>query len=175
MAQGKHQGGELFALRRVARSGRLAIGVALCIQTNGCVRCGPFVETYVVRGIVVDSESGDALGGVQIDVQLMLDGEFIAFTVGPFPGHLLPPETKTDGSFDLVMSNGERFGSARCPAPRPGTLERLVPDQTGVVVSRLGCRTEILIDLTEDTVVDLSFPDGVIELKDPILVPPCEE
>jgi len=50
-----------------------------------------------------------------------------------------------------------------------------VPDQTGVVVSRLGCRTEILIDLTEDTVVDLSFPDGVIELKDPILVPPCEE
>jgi len=30
------------------------------------------------------------------------------------------------------------------------------------------------IDVNEDTVVDLSFPDDTLELKDPILVAACE-
>jgi|GEM_PF-2140599 len=140
----------------------------------GCTACGPFVETFVVHGKVVASETGVGLDGVPIDVRPMSDGEFIGFTTGPVPGHLLPPETENDGSFELIISNGERFRSARCPAPRPGTLESLLPDQIRVGVSHDGCQSQVLIDLNEDTVVDLSFPDNVIELKDPILVPPCD-
>jgi len=47
------------------------------------------------------------------------------------------------------------------------------PDQVEVIVVRDGCEQRFLIDINADTVVDLSFSDDVIELKDQILVPPC--
>jgi hypothetical protein len=62
----------------------------------------------------------------------------------------------------------------QCPAPAPGTSEIVTPDQIRVTVGRVGCQYQTFIDINADTVVDPNFPDNVIELKDPILVPPCE-
>ena len=59
------------------------------------------------------------------------------------------------------------MGCPSAPFPRP--------DQVEIIVVRDGCESSFLIDINEETVVDLDFPDDVIELKDPILVPPCEE
>jgi hypothetical protein len=39
---------------------------------------------------------------------------------------------------------------------------------------RDGCEEPSSIDIIAHTVVELSFSDDVIELKEPILVPPCE-
>lgn len=47
------------------------------------------------------------------------------------------------------------------------------PDQVEVIVLRGACEERFMIDINEDTVVDIEFPDDVIELKEPILVPPC--
>ncbi len=58
-----------------------------------------------------------------------------------------------------------------CPPP----YEFPRPDRVEIIVVRDGCEQAFLIDINEDTVVDMDFPDDVIELKDPILVPPCEE
>jgi hypothetical protein len=49
------------------------------------------------------------------------------------------------------------------------------PDEIVVTVVRQACTQQFTIGINEDTVVDVDFPDDVIELKDPILVPPCEE
>jgi len=49
------------------------------------------------------------------------------------------------------------------------------PDQIVVMVEREACEQEFTIDLNENTVVDLDFPAGVIELTDPILLPPCDQ
>jgi len=140
------------------------------------------VETYVVRGIVVDSESGDAIGGVQIDVRLMKEGEFIGFQIGSTSSQMslrtpvaLVFLTNPYGSFAISMTNGDRVKNFLCAAPSPNADEKPIPDQIRVIVWRENCRPEQFLDVAEDTVVDLSFPDGVIELKDPILVPPCEE
>ena len=56
------------------------------------------------------------------------------------------------------------------PLPPP-ILDR--PDQVKVIVVRDGCEQTFVIDINEDTVVDLDFPDRVIELKEPILVSDC--
>ncbi|MCH7885335.1 MAG: hypothetical protein IIC01_08805 [Planctomycetes bacterium] len=68
------------------------------------------------------------------------------------------------------QSNADRALGPRIPPP---VLAR--PDQIEVTVVRDGCESSFLIDVNEDTIVDLDFPDDVIELTDPILVPPCEE
>ena len=49
------------------------------------------------------------------------------------------------------------------------------PDQVEIIVVRDGCEQTFLIEINEDTVVNLDFPDDVLELKDPILVGPCVE
>jgi len=49
------------------------------------------------------------------------------------------------------------------------------PDRLVVSVEREGCApVEIPIELNGDTVVDMGFPDKVIELRNSIVVPPCE-
>lgn len=47
-------------------------------------------------------------------------------------------------------------------------------DRIELVFSREECELTIPIDLTTDTGVDLAFPDGVIQLRGPIVVPPCD-
>ena len=52
--------------------------------------------------------------------------------------------------------------------------EFLQPDRIEIIVARGDCQYTFSIDINEDTVVDMAFPDDTLELKDPILVPPCE-
>ena len=56
---------------------------------------------------------------------------------------------------------------------KPPVEEFPRPDRVEVIVVREDCEFSFLIDINEDTVVDMTFPEDVIELKDPILVPAC--
>lgn len=159
--------------------GALLVALVALAQT-GCPVCGDFVITFIVSGKVVDSRTGDPIGGASVSVGLLKDGELIHYTLdnayGPSVSNtLLPPRTASDGSFALTMTQGERFGTPACTAPAPGTLVPVVPDRMVVGIVPAGCPGQnVFLDINEETVVDLSFPGDVIELKEPIAISPCE-
>jgi len=78
-----------------------------------------------------------------------------------------------DGTFSVSRST---LGG--CPPPPYRT-----PDRIEITVLRDTCETTYSIDVNDDTVDDLGTTDQdegaasnhTIELKEPILVPPCEE
>ncbi len=157
---------------------RFVSALLLAIAVGGCTNCGPFVTTFVVFGVAVDSTTGSGLGGIVISLRPLKEGTSIGFVFGNAKNRIvsssLPvPVTNPDGSFALSVTNGERPNVFGCTAPSPGTFDDAAPDQLQFFLTRDGCTQEILINLTEDTVVDLSFPDNTIELSAPILVPPC--
>lgn len=147
---------------------------------GGCTCVGPFVKTFVIRGTVVASDTGDALGNVPISVQLLTDGEVIGYASGIASGRTRSKTpaaivTDPDGSFAITMRSDERVDCFQEVSSDPATNEIVRPDQTLVVVSLQACQQQLFIDLNEDTVLDITFPDNTIQLKDPILLPPCPE
>lgn len=135
----------------------------------GCADCGNALQ---VRGRLLDAESGEPLAGAIIGGRSSTDG--LETDHAPpliFNGEPGGPPSDAVGSFVLEFTN--YFGS--CPAP---DFPR--PDQVEIIIIRDGCEQQIsvMIEINEDTAqfVDGEFPgDEVLELTDPILVPPCEE
>ena len=98
-----------------------------------------------------------------------------SFTVGvetdytpPFTslGDLNGPPSGVDGGFET------EFWTGIVPCDPPPEFPR--PDEVELIVARDECVFVFTIEINEETVVDMTFPDDVIELIEPILVPACE-
>lgn len=151
------------------RSGSLVLMAALLsMQSCGCAGLFPFGECFPppnpdgelrLRGNVFDADTSQGLKGADVAALLITGGVETTRDTGNYL-------TEQDGAFvhDLIVKE------SRCVS----TLDLPIPDQLMVIVSRDGCEQTFVIDINEDTVVDLAFPDRVIELKEPILVPACE-
>jgi len=86
------------------------------------------------------------------------------------------PSIEEDGSFEHFLIEGYG-GACACVLDLfiPDSPGPTRPDQVEIIVVRDDCEQIFRIDLTADTVVDLDFPNDVIELRDPIIVEPCED
>jgi hypothetical protein len=122
-----------------------------------------------VRGGLMEAGSGVAMAGAIVGARSFRNGAE-ASNVPPlnFDGTPNLPPSDTDGAFGISIST--YFGP--CPAP-----EFPKPDQVEIIVIHEGCEQRFMIEINEDTAqfVDGEFPgDQVLELTDPILVPPCD-
>ncbi len=147
-------------------------------QIIGCTLCAiNFPPNKSVRGTVIDAETLDALVDVAVSGATVTNGE----TTGSGGARVgVPVEIEPDGSFELTIfspDSGSVCGSILDSSiiVSDTTPDFPSPDEILVIVGRDACEQRIVIEMTEETVVDLTFPDGMIELIDPILVPPCQE
>ena len=140
-------------------------------QVFGCI-CGMAVKEYVVTGSILDSDSMQGLSDAFIGGRILTEGVETVFVPAVF-GHGEPslPAPSPEGTFRVPFGKYEGFSF---PGPLP-EIDLPAPDQVEVIAVRGDCEQSFLIDLNEDTVVDLTFPENGIELREPILVPPCEE
>ena len=140
---------------------------ACLLWVGGCV-VGDYGSFFWVRGTLLDADSLTAVQDAAVGGRTFTDGEETDF-VSPLSslGNPQFPLSTEDGSFVLSLSEG--FMGYR-PFPRPDRIE--------VIVVRDGCEQSFMIDINEDTAVDLEdmeLWDTGVELKGPILLPPCEE
>ena len=132
----------------------------------GCVfaDCG---DMLTLRGQLLDEETLTPVTDVYLGGRSFTsDEETCAITPFTRWGDPRVPPPQEDGVFEVQFSIG------LVPCDPPPQFPR--PDQVEVIVVRGECEFSFLIEINEDTVVDMDFPDDVIELKDPILVPACE-
>jgi hypothetical protein len=162
---------------------RAAILASLCClsvtQIHGCHAAGVVVETFWVRGKLLDADTLDAVAGAAIGGRTFTNGEETEF-VPPFIfDGSAPVSSGADGTFTNSFSRLGYFGGWFIPGlpvrEREVEVDFPRPDETEVIVVRGNCEYSFFIELNEDTVVDPTFPENEIELRDPILVPPCEE
>ena len=143
------------------------VAALISLRACGCVGLFPFGECFPpgneasllrLHGNVVNAETIDGVNGAAVSATLITGGEEITRD----RSSLLTAE---DGAFEIPLT-------AKGPqCVTPPDLPR--PDQVEVIVVLDGCGQTFVIDINEDTVVDLDFPDRVIELKEPILVSDC--
>ncbi len=157
----------------VLRRSRFCLHSLFCVfillMVAGCFPCGIFVDEKTFRGRIVDADTGQGIGTAVVSTKTLTDGEQTGFgsTLTAFGEQ--PPDV--NGQFELRITSDETTSSC-LQRPSPPTL--LPPDQLEITVTRDNCEQMITIGISEDTVVDITFPNDLIELKDPILVPACE-
>ena len=162
--------GTIYSLGSIARARRICLGLlwaSLLSQTVGCI-FGDVSGTLLVRGCVIDMDTLEplpevAVGGRTFTGEVEIDFS-PALTVFGDRNNRAPD---ADGTFEVF------FATDLGPYREPPEFPR--PDQVEIIVVRDGCEQTFPIEINEDTVVDMDFPDDVIELKEPILVPGCEE
>lgn len=147
------------------------ISAVLALQLASCV-CADFVHGFTVVGKFADVQTLEPVSDVSAyGITLLADGEIIISSTFGYP----PPEE--DGSFERTFDQTwygicSPLGLGAYFAEPP---ELLTPDRIEIVVFRHGCEQSFVVDVSEHTVVDVEFLDDVIELRDPILVAPCDE
>ncbi len=149
----------------------IATGLVVCLtQTSACIDIihGDCVPTLLLRATLVDADVGAPVTNAAVGGKTFTAGEVTDF-VNPVEsnGFLPVPPPDEDGSFELRFATGSLTA---CPPP-----EFPRPDQVEVIVLGGGCQQTFAIDVNADTVVDIRFPGGIMELKEPIVVPPCPE
>ncbi len=142
----------------------LVVSVAL-LGCYGCSDCFPFLS---LRGKLLNADAETPVTDAAVGGKTFTGGQ-VTDSVNPLTSRGIPafPPPGDDGSFELRFVTG-----VLTPCPPP---EFPRPDQVEVIVLGGGCEQRFMIDINAETVIDLDFPDGVLELKDPILVPPCDE
>jgi len=146
-----------------------AFSVLMLVRAAGCV-CVDYALTFTVRGRLLDGATQEPLASVGFGGRLLRSGEALLEESFEFAS------SNDDGSFSMTWLEGlygtytpygigEFLVRDRQPIP---------PDQVELLVRLADCEQRILLEVDEDTVVDFSFPGGVAEFKDPVLVPACE-
>ncbi len=149
------------------------LGCALiAVQVCGCIPCAQTRALRVLRATILGTATSQPLRDVQkISAFTFTDG---ASTGSGGGGRIVMPSLE-NGSFELRLVSDETGSVCGSPVQTSRTPSFPAPDEILVIVQREACEQQFTIEINEDTVVDLDFPDFVIELKDPILVPPCGE
>lgn len=150
----------------------LMIGWVL-FQVTGCYPCGHIGYPISVMGTLVDSETQEAVGNVPVGGRVLLmdtvlDNKLAVTRSGDPVG----PQSSEAGEFRLDFVIIDSWCIVSGPDP---DAEFLTPDRLEVFVVRDECEMTIVVDINADTVVDLSGPDDVLQLREPIAVPPCDE
>lgn len=135
-----------------------------CDYGDSVTLVGRFVEAETMKGI-----SDLAFGG-----RAYSDGELTATSLSLFSSSSIPPPAPLeDGTFLLTFQSGFSCDSVL-----------RTPDIVEVIVVRDECEQMISIDINEQTIMDLDarrdvfgvgILDRVLELREPILVFPCQE
>ena len=141
----------------------------IAVQISGCFPCGTYGDQRLLKARLLDSETLEAPADViKIAAWTSTDGEYTGSGSG---GRTILPSPE-DGSFELWVFSSDFVSS--CGSSVPGNIPEFPPpDEIRVIVEREDCEQTFSIDINEDTVMDMTFPDDTLELKDPILVPPC--
>ena len=124
-----------------------------------------------LRGKVLDQDTLDGLSDAVLGGRSFTGGAETGY-FPPFDWLGLPngPSPAPDGTFQALFSTGITPCSELAPFPRPDRIE--------IIVARHECTQSFMIEINDETaiVVDEEDPyNVVVELVDPILVPPCEE
>lgn len=138
-------------------------------QLIGCFPCAHDVAVLFVHGEVLDAETLQGATDAAIGGRTFTNAEETDW-VPPliFDGSATFPPPEEDGTFRVEFTRRSHY----C---RDVVTEFPPPDQIEIIVVRDGCEQTFRIEINEDTVVDMGFPEDVLELKDPILVEPCAE
>ena len=153
------------------RSILLALGSAACVHlvagAQGCCSALSLPPAEVkVRGVLVD-ESGTPVAGARIGVTGSYSGESIVST-GPFEGG---PQTDQDGAFEVTIL----LPTGTCPpllsAPL-GPYGYTQLDELEIRSVTEECTQNIVVSVAGDTII--SANGDVIELQDPVEMPPCQ-
>lgn len=150
----------------------VAGGCILCGLQSSCAVCGDLWYGYTVEGQFVDSapELGEITG---LQCSINREGESIDAGLFSFS------QQADNGRFELHFVE---YHCGTCKflgligPPATGCDETLtVPDEIEIIVRRVQCQQRFLIELNQDTVVDSSYPDDIIALRDPIVTNACDE
>ena len=135
---------------------------------NGCGPCAFNIEGLSVHGRILDNQTLEGATDTVVGGRTFTDDEETAFRAPVIydsrPTARVPQE---DGEFEIGFSRS----SKSC---QDFVYEFPRPDRIEIIAARGDCQYTFSIDINEDTVVDMTFPEDTLELKDPILVPPCE-
>lgn len=159
-----------LAPRRSSRYGLLC-GESLCaLFFAACTApghdCGGSIR---VLGTIADSETGVPIANAPVGVALFLQGETI-LAVEPLNSMEQPYAPSDENGGFLIFAS---LGLVPCRLtgfPRP--------DQVEIIVVRDDCEQRVMIEISENTAqfVEVEFSGKVVlELKNLILVPPCEQ
>jgi hypothetical protein len=170
------RGGALMRHRPCAQANVLrthslvSLAALFSMSSWGCIGLFPFGDCLTVpasegsvlflHGDATYDQTVEVVDGASVRAMLLTDGEVTTRERASLP-------IAEDGTFEVPLS--AKHDGPLCASPP----DLPAPDQLEVIVTIRGCEQSFLIDINEDTVVDLDFPDRVIELKDPILVPAC--
>ncbi len=156
------------------RSTVLALSLAIwCLPLLGCfpwdceLQVNDPGASLRVEGVLLEADGQTPVRGATVGGQSLTDGE-VTDEQSPLnrDGSRRWPVTDA-GAFSI------RFTSAAEPCEGAPALPR--PDQVDLIVLTDDCERSVSVDINEDTVVDLDPPDHILELRDPILVPACQE
>ena len=139
------------------------------VQLAGCYACAHGSAVLYVRGQLLDAETLQGISDAALGGRAFTNGEetdWVPALIFDGSPNLPPPEA--DGTFQVEFT--------RSPHSCMDVVTEFPrPDQVEIIVVRDGCEQTFLIEINEDSVVDMSFPDDVLELKEPILVEACAE
>jgi hypothetical protein len=137
------------------------------LKLYGCIHAHCRRNLSIV-GQLVDAGTLQPIEGAALGARSISDGATISETPPSFRLDGVPrTSSDVEGSFSIFLTEGLL---STCPPP-----DFTRPDQVEIIVLRDGCEQRFMIEVNQDTVVDLSFPNRTLELREPILVPPCEE
>ncbi|MEK6675747.1 MAG: hypothetical protein AABZ47_08840 [Planctomycetota bacterium] len=143
----------------------LAVVAVWLVGLSGCIyaHCSDFLY---LDGMLLDGSAGEPIEGAFLGGTSFTGGEeTYSFPAVIFDGGPDQPPSDVQGRFLLEFSSD--LGG--CDPPP----EFLMPDQIEIVVVRDGCEQRFMIDINEETVVDLSPPNDTLQLREPIRVPAC--
>lgn len=144
----------------------MAISVSwmTAIHISGCSTADCF-NALVINGKVLDDATMQPLAGIPFGGRTITDSS-TTISIEPSVGII----TAEDGGFELPFVNAFVPCHPSSDFPRPVQLE--------IIILRDGCEQRLMIEINEATAqfVDGEFPgEEVLELTEPILVPPCEQ
>jgi len=145
----------------------------LGIAGLGCVKClfpVDRIATAVVQGTIIAADTQRGLSTALVGGQLVTDEE-VTQSLNPSNERIV----SGDGSFGLLFIEGFT-PSCRTPIGPPLPPPQIpAPTQIRIVVVQEVCEYQFMFDVNGENFVDPDAPDGVLELRQPVLVPPCEE
>ena len=148
------------------------LGVMTLLPAVSNCFCPHRGDSLTVRGILVEMDTGSPHSAVVVGGRTLTDGEVTDFVprLSQFDTNL--PPTDESGMFELQFFVFVGPPPGRCDLP--GLPDEFPPpDQIEVIVYR-ECEQSFLFEVNATNFIDPSHPD-VLELREPIEVPPCPE